>query len=139
MVEIRESWLKLLTFCLVGTLGIALAFAILFAGATLAIAGDQANENPDQPSESSPQTFSGMITDSSCGARHSKNSNLSPADCTRLCVSKGASYMLVDGDRTYLLRGGSAKKSQFAGVRAQVIGELDGNAIQVKSITALKP
>lgn len=139
MVEIKESWLKLLTFCLVGTLGVALAFAILFAGATLAIAGEQANENPDQPAENSPQTFSGMITDSSCGARHSKNSNLSPADCTRLCVSKGANYMLVDGDKSYILRGGSAKTSQFAGTRAQVTGELDGNSIQVKSISALKP
>jgi hypothetical protein len=81
-----------------------------------------------------PRTFNGMVTDSDCGARHSRDSNMSPAECTRFCVKKGATYLLVDGERSYELRGSAAELNRFASQRAQIAGTLTGAAIVVVSI-----
>jgi hypothetical protein len=75
-----------------------------------------------------------MVTDSVCGARHTKNPAMSSTECARECVRHGAKYILVDGENTYALKGDYAKLTQYVGVRANVTGSLDGNVMRVGSI-----
>jgi hypothetical protein len=61
------------------------------------------------------------------------NSGLNPAECTQACLSKGAKYALVNGDKVYLLSGSESELTGLAGVRAKVNGSLLGHTIQVHS------
>jgi hypothetical protein len=81
-------------------------------------------------------TFEGMVTCSKCGAKHSAAIGRSAADCTRGCVRTGASFALIDGEKTYILAGDLTAIKRVAGERARVAGALTGNTIQVASITA---
>lgn len=81
-----------------------------------------------------PQTFSGMVTDSNCGARHSKDGDLSSAECTHACVRGGARYTLVDGEKVFYLNGRSGQLEKAAGQRVQVRGTREGDTIQVDSV-----
>ncbi len=84
-----------------------------------------------------PSTWSGTISDSNCGAKHVSEGN--PAECTRACVAKGASFALVSGQSVYVLKGGdSAALDKLAGERATISGTLDGNTIEVSSVAAVK-
>jgi hypothetical protein len=60
------------------------------------------------------------------------------ADCTRECVKTGSDYALVVGDKIYPLKGDKAELDKYAGQRATVKGTLDGNNINVQSITGAK-
>jgi len=114
-----RSWVGLIAFCFTSTLAVAVALAMVLASATLTFAG---------------QTYSGIIADSFCGARHNRHSNLSSAECTRACVKKGAKYVMVDGEKTYLLEGNIADLSGFAGQRVEVRGMRDGDTIRFTQI-----
>jgi len=133
-------------FCLGAAVVAALAFAIVIAGASVALAGHRSEGSSDEgardvaPITSSPQagtTFTGMVTDSHCGARHMRNSHENAAECTRACFRKGASYVLVNGDRRYTLVGGEENLGKLAGERTNVIGTRQGDAILVDSAAAL--
>jgi len=131
----HRSWLELLIFCTVMTSLVALLLGILFAGATLAFAANPtADDNDNSPA---PQHFSGMITDSLCGARHSAKFEKTPSECARMCVRNGAQYTLIDGDRRYELRGITDELQRAAGRRATIVGVLQGDTITVSSIGAL--
>lgn len=142
----HRSWLSLVGFCTGLVLAASLAFATIVAGASVALAdhraevasGDDAREvTPATPSpQPSGTTFSGMITDSHCGARHIRSSGRSAAECARSCFRHGASYVLVDGDRRYTLVGGESTLTKLAGERANVIGTRQGDAILVNSASA---
>ncbi len=129
-------WLSLLSFCVLRGVAVALVFSIVLVGATLA--GGQARHvarNRFRPqAEAGPQTFSGMVTDSTCGARHAKNSNLSSTECARACVRSGARYVLVDGEKVLSLEGHPGQLQKFAGQRVEIRGTRAGDAIQVDSI-----
>jgi hypothetical protein len=119
-------------------LAAALALALLFTAASLAFAGEQSAPPEDQgattASAASPaKTFSGMITDSRCGAKH-KAPDKNPTECARACVRNGAAYKLVNGDKSYALRGDEKDLAKMAGQRATVAGTLDGNSIEVTAI-----
>ena len=133
-----QSWISLIGSCLLMALGAAIAFAMIVAGGSVALAGHQNSAETQQalPSVPSPgiaTTFSGVVTDSHCGARHLRTSHLSPAECARECVRKGASYVLVDGDRRYVLSGGDEVLRKFAGTRVNVTGSREGGTILVSS------
>lgn len=136
----HRTWFSLLSFCVLTALGAALAFAILIAGGSVALASHQngvadeaQNVAPDTPAPHAGTTFSGMITDSHCGARHMRNSNQTPAECARACYRKGASYILVDGNRRYTLIGGENSLDKLVGQRAHVVGNQQGDTIIVDS------
>src|SRR5437870_12219780 len=114
-------------------LAAALAFAIIVAGASVGLASHQASEEIQSATPSTPAgtTFSGMITDSRCGARHRKNSRMSPAECTRACWRSGATYVLVDGERRYTLAGNTNDLGELAGTRVNVTGTREGDRITV--------
>jgi len=136
MAKQNRSVLALLAYCLTTTLGAALALAVLVAGATFAVGPSLEASTSNSNNISTAQAFSGMITDSHCGAKHFQGSGKSSAECTRACVRNGAKYMLVDGDAAYLLAGDPAGFDAFAGQRARVTGTLDGDVLTVTAATA---
>jgi hypothetical protein len=132
------SWLALITFCSAAAVVAALALAAVFAGATLAFAAGQSAE-PSHRSRANaeartPKAFSGVITDSHCGARHTM-SDKNSAECSRACVWKGARYVLVNGDRVYALNGNEAVFEKLAGQRVTAEGTVTGDAITIRSVT----
>lgn len=129
------SWLALVTFCSAAAVVAALALAILFAGATLALAfGQSAESGRAITRERTPKKFSGVVTDSHCGARHTM-SDKSSAECSRACVRKGARYVLVNSDRVYSLNGNEAELDKLAGQRVTAEGTVTGDTITVSSVT----
>jgi hypothetical protein len=141
MVKPARSVISLIGFCVLTALGAALAFAIIVAGGSFALADHQysspepkvAQNGAQSPPNPGAATFNGVITDSYCGARHLRGSHQSPAECARACVHKGAAYVLVDGDRRYQLTGRDDVLDRLAGQRANVTGTRQGNEIAVES------
>ena len=80
------------------------------------------------------QAFSGVITDDHCGARHDMHSNKSPAECIQACLGRGATYILVDGDKSYRLEGNADQLARFSGTRVTLTGSLERNRINVSSV-----
>ena len=141
---IHRPWISLVGYCLGTTLVAALIFAIVIAGASVALAshrsenpGDNADAareaSPITPSPQAGTTFTGMITDSHCGARHMRNSHQNASECARACFRRGASYVLVNGNERYTLVGAEQSLGKLAGERASVIGTRQGDAILVDS------
>ena len=78
-------------------------------------------------------TFTGLITDSHCSARHMRTPGQGASDCSRACFRRGASYVLADGNRRYTLVGGEQSLNKLAGERVTVTGTRQGDAILVGS------
>jgi hypothetical protein len=102
--------------------------AILIAGAALAAPAKQ--------------TFSGVITDSECGAAGHARMRMGPTDaeCTYACIqAHGASYVLLSGKTVYNLSNQQLPE-QYAGRRVRVTGTLDAktNTINVSAMVAAK-
>ena len=81
------------------------------------------------------QQFRGTITDAMCGKQHMMK-NATAAECTRECVKSGSDFALVVGDKLYTLKGDKAELDKFAGEPVILDGDLSGNAITVKRVTA---
>jgi len=94
---------------------------------------DQQNDAPAAPQHSDLVTFSGLVTDSYCGARHQRYSNLTPENCARACLRNGATYVLVDGDHRYKLSGSEESLNKLLGTRASITGTRQGETISVSS------
>jgi hypothetical protein len=123
---------------LLTTLGAALAFAIIVAGGSVALAnhqqpGDSGASERLAPPGDQLQSFRGMVTDSHCGARHLRNSALGPNECARLCLRRGAGYVLVDGERRYRLEGDPELLERLLGTRVSLHGTREGETISVRS------
>jgi hypothetical protein len=84
-----------------------------------------------QPPKAEKQSWTGVVTDSMCGAKHMM---ADAAECTRACVSKGSSYALLVGDTVYTLKGHESEMDKLAGRKATVTGTADGTTIQVASV-----
>lgn len=84
-----------------------------------------------------PQTLTGTVTDSMCGAHHMMKDK-TPAECTRECVKQGSDYALASGEKVYALKGDKAQFDKFAGQKVIIKGTTDGTTIAVGSIKAVK-
>jgi hypothetical protein len=161
MVKNNRSWVSLVGYCLMTTFCAALVFAIIVAGGSVALASHQSasaeelqddpaipqnaaltdpqqsgqEQPPAAPQHSDLTTFSGLVTDSYCGARHQRHSNLTPEDCARACIRRVASYVLVNGDHRYILSGNKESLNKLLGTRVTVTGTLQGETISVTSAT----
>jgi hypothetical protein len=96
----------------------------------------------DEAVQSSPlplENYEGIVTDTHCGAKHSAAVGLSAADCTRACVHSGESFALVDGEKTYRLKGEEAALKRVAGERVKLAGTLTDNTISVGSVSPSAP
>jgi hypothetical protein len=144
-VRRNRTWFSLVSYCVLMALAAALVFAIIVAGGSVALASHQnaavedgKEVTPATPAPQAATAFTGMITDSHCGARHKRKSNMSSGDCARACFRKGASYVLVDGNRRYTLVGGEGALDKLVGERAKVTGTLQDDAIVVDSAAPLQ-
>ncbi len=81
------------------------------------------------------QKMVGTVTDSMCGAHHGMK-NLSAAQCTRKCVSTGASFALMSDGKMYMLKGDKAEFDKFAGEKVVVKGKRNGKTVTVESMKA---
>lgn len=85
------------------------------------------------------QTFTGVITDTMCGADH-KMMNVSPdAKCVRECVKAGYKYALYDGRNVYTLSDQQTPE-KYAAQKVKVVGTLHPKTkiIAVESIQPVK-
>lgn len=82
-------------------------------------------------------TFVGLISDSSCGAKH-KMTDKTAAECARTCVRNGAEYLLLAGDKTYPLVGHEDEIGPLAGQKAKITGSLEDGSIKVSHVSAAR-
>ena len=81
------------------------------------------------------ETLTGTVSDSMCGASHPEGTGA--AECTLSCVkSMGAPYVLVVGGKVYKLIGNTNGLEKLAGAKAKVTGTVDGDTVDVKSVSA---
>lgn len=88
------------------------------------------------------QTFTGTITDSTCGKDGHASMRMGPTDaeCTTACIGfHGSAYVLFDGKNVYELSD-QRMPEKFAGQKVRVVGTLDvkTKTIRVESIRATK-
>jgi len=83
-------------------------------------------------------TLAGKVSDAMCGASHMMAG--SEAACAHECVKGGSKYALVVGDKVYTLETSDKatldKLGELAGSNARVTGEVKGDSIVVKSVSA---
>ena len=84
------------------------------------------------------ETFTGVITDTMCGAKHDMMKNQPDAQCIKMCVKGQDSYALFDGKNVMKLSDQKAP-AKFAAQRVKVNGSLNQrtNTIKVASIEPL--
>jgi hypothetical protein len=117
------------------------SLALPIAALTLAVislAQNDANDSVAKPlkmGQSDANTFVGIISDASCGARH-KSRDKSAEECTRSCQRKGAAYVLVAAEKMYELKGHTNELGVLAGQKAKITGSLHGDRIDVNSVNA---
>jgi hypothetical protein len=134
-MKTTRVWIEIFVLGTAVACGLALLFATLGAAAGVAV-GQVAAQQDAQHEAGTQQAYSGMVTCSRCGAKHSAAIGQSAATCTRACVHGGATFALVDGDVTYLLDGDLGVLKRIAGQRARILGALHGNTITVSSVSA---
>jgi hypothetical protein len=87
----------------------------------------------------STQTWTGKISDSSCGASHDAMTKHGKKgtdnDCTLMCVKKGSKYVFVSGKEVRAIANQDFKDlQQFAGDTVKLTGQLKDNTITVSRI-----
>ena len=90
------------------------------------------------------QTWTGKISDSNCNAKHPagehEGKKMTDADCTQVCVKKGAKYVFVSKGTVYQLSNQESKTiATHAGEEVNLTGELKGNTITATKIAPVKP
>jgi hypothetical protein len=87
------------------------------------------------------QNFTGVITDSKCGAKHTGANAEKDAKCVQHCVEAGKSvaFTLNDGTKSWKLSD-QKTPAEFAGKKVSVTGTLDAktSTIQVTKIEAAR-
>ena len=122
--------------------GAAVAFALALLLATLGAAAGSASDDREsaQTSDTRPttaqRTFEGMITCSSCGAKHPASLNRPATVCVRMCVHAGGNFALVHDESLYTLEGDREALRKVAGQRARITGTLSGHTIKVSFVLA---
>jgi hypothetical protein len=81
------------------------------------------------------KTFTGVISDSNCGLKHSSPSDEAAA-CVAKCVEGGGKYVLVSGGKVYQLDPQDKIAKSMAGREVRIKGEASGDTIKVASATA---
>jgi hypothetical protein len=77
--------------------------------------------------------WTGVISDSKCGAKHKESSKAAVA-CVTSCIKAGGKPVLVADGKVVAIANPDAVKSEFYGVKVSVSGEMKGEAIEIASI-----
>ncbi len=85
------------------------------------------------------QTWTGVISDSACGAKHEEAAEgadrMSDHDCTLACVKGGSTYVLVVDGRVLKIANQSFDGlAANAGKTVTVTGEMEGGIVTVKGM-----
>ena len=87
------------------------------------------------------KTWTGKISDSMCGATHSKmaaehgKAKVSDHDCTMACVKNGGKYVFVSAGKVYNIENQDfAAVAEHAGHTVKMTGEMTGDSIKVSKI-----
>jgi hypothetical protein len=80
-------------------------------------------------------TFTGVVTDTMCGAKHGMMKNQPDDQCVKMCTKGQSYYALFDGTNVIKLSD-QKTPAKFAAQKVKVIGTLDSktNTIKVSSI-----
>ena len=85
-----------------------------------------------------PQTWTGTISDSMCGAKHMEGEHgmkVSDKECTEMCVKKGAKYVLVSDGKVLAIANQDFKGlAQLAGAPVKLTGDLKGDTVTISKI-----
>jgi hypothetical protein len=108
----------------------------IFGISAAAVALAMATLMPAALAAGKPETLTGEVSDSMCGAKHMMEG--SAAECTRACVRKGSKYALVVGDKLYALESNDKtvldQLDKLAGNQARVTGTVNSDTVAVKSV-----
>lgn len=85
------------------------------------------------------QSFTGLITDTMCGAKHVMAKDMTQEQCVRMCVKESSDYALYDGKDVWKLSD-QKKAAQFSANQVIVTGTANTSSktIKVVSIEASK-
>ena len=84
-----------------------------------------------------PRTFTGVITDTLCGASHAMMKAQSDASCVKLCVKGSGQYALFDGHNVLKLSDQKAP-AKFAAQKVKVSGTYDEKTKTIK-VASIEP
>ncbi len=84
----------------------------------------------------SPQTFTGIITDTQCGSMHAMKGH-SEADCAKMCVKGSAQYALFDGQHVLKLSD-QKTPAKFAAQKVKVTGVYNEKSETIK-VASIEP
>jgi hypothetical protein len=84
-----------------------------------------------------PRTFTGVITDTLCGASHAMMKAQSDAVCVRLCVRGSGQFALFDGHDVLKLSD-QKTPAKFAAQKVKVTGSYDEKTKTIK-VSSMEP
>ena len=89
------------------------------------------------------QTWKGKISDSMCKEKHPagehEGKKMTDADCVGVCIRKGAKYVFVSDGKVYQIANQNSKQiATHAGQMVELTGELKGDTITAKKLSASK-
>ena len=87
-----------------------------------------------------PRAFTGVITDTLCGASHAMMKAQSDAACVKLCVKGSGQYALFDGQNVLKLTD-QKTPAKFVAQKVKVVGTYDekSKTIKVSSVEPVSP
>jgi hypothetical protein len=108
------------------------AIVVLAVAATYSVAAQK--PGPEQ-------TWKGAISDSNCNAKHAGGEHdgkkMTEADCTAVCVKKGAQYVFVSDGKVYKIANQNSKQiATHAGQQVELTGTMAGDTITAKTLKA---
>jgi hypothetical protein len=83
------------------------------------------------------ETFSGVVTETMCAARHTMMKDQPDDKCIKMCVKGSSEYALFDGQNVFKLSDQS-KPAKFASQKVKVTGTLNQKTKTIK-ITSIEP
>jgi hypothetical protein len=85
------------------------------------------------------QTWKGSISDSNCKEKHPAGEHdgkkMTDADCTAVCVKKGAKYVFVSDGKVYQIANQTSKQvASHAGQQVELTGTMKGDTITASTM-----
>jgi hypothetical protein len=77
--------------------------------------------------------WTGYISDSKCGAKHSDGSAASVA-CVKVCIKGGAATVFVVGDKVLKLANASKVSEDLYGAKVKITGSLEGDTVTIDTV-----
>jgi hypothetical protein len=83
------------------------------------------------------ETFTGVVTETMCGAKHTMMKDQPDDKCIQMCVKGSSEFALFDGQNVFKLSNQS-KPAKFAAQKVKVTGTLDQKTKTIK-VASIEP